>query len=259
MERRFLFLRRLARLEQWLAGQQIPYAIFGSLAATGWTDHGASLDFDRLGAHHPAERIPDVDLLVPRASLAKVVSYARTARRGEFPVSIDTFWSACWIDFRPESRLSYLTHRRVRVSVRTELFTPSAASLLGQEVAVLDPRTLLHMYGTVGVTRRKDEPRIAALAAALASGAATSRFTDQDCQSFGSFRCARNQQYPLFFTAKRSWVMLLDALPPNASQALIHHVQLRANDAFRKRNRRQATGHGGARNRLARTPTWSDT
>ena len=112
MDRRQSFLACLAQLEQWLASQHIPYAVFGSVAATAWTDHGASLDFDRPGAHHPAERIPDVDLLVPRASLDMVKHYTCMARCGEFPVSIDTFWSECWIDFRPESQLSYLTHRR---------------------------------------------------------------------------------------------------------------------------------------------------
>ncbi len=64
--------------------------------------------------------------------------------------------------------------------------------------------------------------------------------TDQDCQAFDSFRRARRRRYPLFFAAKGSWVVLLDVLPPGASQALTHHVQLRANDAFRMLNRRQS-------------------
>ena len=95
MDRRQSFLACLTQLEQWLSSQQIPYAVFGSVAAAAWTDCGASLDFDRPGAHHPADRIPDIDLIVPRNSLASVEGYARVARRGEFPVSIDTFWSEC--------------------------------------------------------------------------------------------------------------------------------------------------------------------
>ena len=111
MDRRQSFLVCLAQLEQWLASQQIPYAVFGSVAAAAWTDLGASLDFDRPGAHHPSERIPDIDLIVSRASLNRVKGYARAARRGEFPISIDTFWSECWIDFRPGSPFSYLIGR----------------------------------------------------------------------------------------------------------------------------------------------------
>ena len=245
MDRHLSFLTCLAQLEHWLASEEIPHAVFGSVAATAWIDRGVSLDFDRPGARDPAERIPDIDLLVPRASLDRVKRYARAARCGEFPVSIDTFWSECWIDFRPGSQFSYLTHRKVRLPVPTGLFTPSAVPLLGQEIAALDPRTLLHMYGAVGVARRKDVPRIAALDAALASGALASRFTSQDCQAFVGFMAARRRRYPVFFAAKHAWVALLDALPPSASQALTHHVQLRANETFRMLNRRQ--GHRSRR------------
>jgi hypothetical protein len=233
------FLACLAQLEQWLTRQQIPYAVFGSVAAAAWTDCGASLDFHRPGAHHPADRIPDIDLIVPRNSLDSVKAFARVARCGEFPVSIDTFWSECWIDFRPGSQLSYLTHREVRILVPTRLFAPSAAPLLGQEIAALDPCTLLHLYGAVGVARRKDVPRIAALTDALASGALASQFTNQDCQAFARFVTARRRRYPVFFAAKHAWVVLLDALPPGTSQALNRHVQLRANEIFRMLSRGQ--------------------
>jgi hypothetical protein len=57
MARRLSFLACLGRLEQWLGAQQIPYAVFGSVAAAAWTGQGASLDFDRPGARDPAERI----------------------------------------------------------------------------------------------------------------------------------------------------------------------------------------------------------
>jgi hypothetical protein len=240
MDRRSSFLACLAGLEQWLASEQIQYAVFGSVAAAAWTDQGMSLDFDRPGARDPAERIPDIDLLVPRSSLDKVKGYARAARCSEFPVSIDTFWSECWIDFRPGSQFSYLTHHTVRIPVLTELFVPSAVPLLGQEVSALDPRTLLHMYGAVGVARRKDVPRTTALTAALASGTLASRFADHECGAFTCFMKARRRRYPLFFAAKRAWVVLLDTLPPGVSAALNHHVQLRANKVFRTLNR----GHG---------------
>ena len=234
-----LFLVALARLEQWLAREQIPYAVFGSVAACAWTDQDVLLDFDRPGARDPAERLPDIDVLVPRASIGAVRSYASAVRRSALPVIIDTFWAECWIDFRPGAERSYLTHRAVRLAVPTELFTPRATSFLGQDVAVLDPRTLLHIYGTVGVVRRKDEPRISGLADALASRAIDSRFSDRDFQAFASFMLARHHRYRLFFVAKHAWVILLDALPSSISQALNHHVQLRVNRVFRLMNRRR--------------------
>ena len=237
MDWRSSFPARLAGLEQWLANDQIPYAVFGSVAAAAWTDQGMSLDFDRPGARDPAERIPDIDLLVPRSSLDKVKRYARAARCSEFPVSIDTFWSECWIDFRPGSQFSFLTHHTVRIPVLTELFAPSLAPLLGQEVSAVDPRTLLHIYAAVGVARRKDVPRTTALTDALASGALASRFADHDCEAFTSFMTARRRRYPLCFAAKRAWVVLLDTLPPGMSTALNHHVQLPANKVFRTLHR----------------------
>lgn len=242
--RRASFLACLAQLGEWLDAEQIPYAVFGSVAASAWLDQGAALDFNRPGARHPAESIPDIDLLVPRASLDWVQGYASTARTGSFPVSIDTFWSECWIDFRPGEEFSYLTHRRIRIPVRTELLTATPAGLLGQQLAVVDPRTLLHLYGTVGVARRKDAPRIAGLAEALADGTLTSRFTDLDGRAFGTFRRARTRRYPLFFAAKRAWVILSDALPPAVSQALGRHVQLRVNVVFRLLARRQTRRSG---------------
>lgn len=252
--RRSHFLASLARLEQWLVAAQIPYAVFGSVAAAAWIDQGTSLDFDRPGARHPVECIPDIDLLVPRASLDRVKRYARAARDSDFPVSIDNFWSECWIDFRPGSQLCYLTHREVRVPARSELFAPSTAWLLGQQVAVLDPRTLLHMYHTVGVARRKDALRITALTEGLATGTLASRFTDQECQAFGSFMLARRRRYRLFSAAKRAWVMFTDALPPRASQALTHHVQLRANAVFRVLNRRQGRRLRGCQGQAGAQP-----
>lgn len=243
-QREAAFLATLAELEQWLTGEQIPYAIFGSVAASAWIDYGTSLNFNRPGARDPAERVPDIDLLVPRASLTAVKHYASVSRRGAFPVSIDTFWSECWIDFRAGAERSYLTHRRLRLPVPTELFSPCTVSLLGQDITVLDPRTLLSIYGAVGVVRRKDAPWIAGLVQVIASGSVVSRFTEEDCQVFSSFMLARRRRYPFFFAAKRAWVRLLDALPPGVSQALTHHVQLRANEVFRLLNRRHGRRSG---------------
>jgi hypothetical protein len=55
---------------------------------------------------------------------------------------------------------------------------------------------------------------------------------------------ARRRRYPLFFAAKRAWVVLLDALPRGASQALTYHLQLRANEAFRMLSRCQRRQSG---------------
>jgi hypothetical protein len=100
----------------------------------------------------------------------------------------------------------------------------------------------------------------AGLADALASRTITSPFTDQDFHAFASFTLARHRRYPVFFAAKHAWVMLLDTLPPRISQALTHHLRLRANTVFRLINRRLdrrwtlRPGQDGATNSLARSP-----
>jgi hypothetical protein len=48
---------------------------FGSLAASAYIDQGRSLDFNRPHAHDPTERVPDIDLLVPRVSLERIKPY----------------------------------------------------------------------------------------------------------------------------------------------------------------------------------------
>ena len=236
------FLEKLAGLEQRLREEEIPYALFGSLAASAYIDEGRSLDFHRQHAHDPTERVPDIDLLVPRDSLDRIRPYIEEVRNSDFPVKIDTFWAESWVDLRPDAEHSYLTHGDIRIPARSELFTPCQARLLGQEFTTLDPRTLLGLYSTVGVFRKQDVPRVTGLANGIASGATPSRFTEQDCKVFDDFMNARKRGHPVFMASKRAWVGLLDKLPPPASRALKHHVQLRADDAFKARNRRRQAG-----------------
>jgi hypothetical protein len=126
------------------------------------------------------------------------------------------------------------------VPVATQLFSPSAARVLGEPVAVLDPRVLLFLYRTLNVVRCKDAPRIAALAEGLLSGALTSRFTDEDCEAIAVFTAARRQRYPLYIAAKRAWAVLTDTLPPQVMQAINHHAQPLGKKALRLLHRRHA-------------------
>lgn len=233
------FLDTVAHVERWLDGEQIPHAMFGSLAAHAYIDEGRSLDFNRPHAHDPTERVPDIDLLVPRSRLHMIRPFIEAVENGDFPVHIDTFWSECWVDLRPNAEYSYLTHRQLRLPVRTELFSPARARLFGQEITTLDPRTLLGLYGTVGVLRKKDVPRVTGLIDAIASGAAPSRFTEQDSKVFDDFMHARKRGYPAFVASKRAWAALTGNLPAPAAQALKHYVGLPANEVRRVMNRGQ--------------------
>jgi hypothetical protein len=67
--------------------------------------------------------------------------------------------------------------------VPSTLFRPRAACLLGRQIKTIDPRTLLHTFGTIGgVVRPKDVPKMIRLAEAIGGGRAVSRHTEQDCE-----------------------------------------------------------------------------
>jgi hypothetical protein len=232
------FLTRLAELEAWLDGQQIPHAIIGGLAVSAYVDGGAAADFDRSGAYQKWQRTPDVDLLVPRANLPAVHAYADASKADPFSVKVDTAPSQGYIDFRPNARRSYLTHRELHFPVPTELFTPRKVPLLGQEITTLDPRVLLHTFGTIGgVVRSKDVPKIVSLAETLASGTATSRFSEEQCSVFSRYQVARKRRYPLFIGSKHVWEGVQAVLPTKATGALQHHLSPLAQRVIGQMNR----------------------
>lgn len=150
------FTAALAGVQQRLRAEGIPFVIIGSLACAAWTGQDALARFDRPGAFG-TRRYPDIDMLVPRAAVAAVARHARGAR-SSFPVAVDLSGASCFIDLRPGSDVSYLTHRRLRFPVPSRLFTPCPARAAGTGVTTIDPRVLLHAFGTVGgIIRRKDE------------------------------------------------------------------------------------------------------
>ena len=99
---------------------------------------------------------------------------------------------------------------------------------------MLDPRTLLHIYETVGVVRRKDERRgLPDWLTPSPPGRIASRFSDHDFQAFASFMLARHHRYPLFFIAKHAWAMLAGrAAAQRICQALNHHVRAPRQQAY---------------------------
>lgn len=237
-QRRQEFLDALARMDAWMDSEGIAYRVIGSLAVTAYADEGRSLDFDRDGAADPTQRMPDVDLLVPRDRLALVKSYAASARNAELPIKLDTVAAEVYIDFRPGNEKSYLTHRKLMFPVPSTLFRPRAARLLGRQIKTIDPRTLLHTFGTIGgVVRPKDVPKMIRLAEAIGSGRAVSRHTEQDCEVFDRFMLARKRQSPMFIAAKTGWEGVLDVLPPKAAGTLKQRLSPTAQRVMGQMNR----------------------
>ncbi|MGL5859197.1 MAG: hypothetical protein ACRC35_12495 [Angustibacter sp.] len=237
-EVRAQFLARLTELQAWLRHQEIPYAIIGSVAVSAFVDAGASADFARSHAYHESQKIPDVDLLVPRSALERAQRYAAESKDAEFPVKIDTVAGECYIDYRPTQDRSYLTHGDLSFPVPSALFGPHQATFLGQEITTIDPRVLLHTFGTIGgVVRKKDVPKIVSLAGTIGSGTAVSSFTEDQCSVFSRYAIARKHRYPVFIASKQTWEGLLARLPAKATRAIEHHVSPWAQKAIGRMNR----------------------
>jgi hypothetical protein len=234
------FLAAVQELQGWLGKQQIPFAIFGSVGVAAYLDHGASLDLHRASAYDATQQIPDIDLLVPRSSLDRVQARAGQLRKGTFPVRVDTVGSQVYVDLRPDEPYSYLTHRKINFPVRSTLFAPQPADLFGGQIQTLDPYPLLYtLLGTIGggALRKKDVPKIEALAAAIASGAAVTRFTAHDMRVFDQYQALRREQYPVFVRSKQAWETLLGNLPPRLGNAVKHYVSPSAQRMMGKMNR----------------------
>ena len=234
------FRAAVQQLQRWLRGEQIPFAIFGSVGVAAYIDHGASLDLHRANAYDPTQQVPDIDLLVPRSALDRVQARAGQLRNEAFPVKVDTVGSQVYIDLRPDEPYSYLTHRKINFPVRSTLFAPQSADLFGEQIQTLDPYTLLHtLLGTIGggALRKKDVPKIEALAAAIASGAAPTRFTAHDMRVFDQYQALRREQYPVFVRSKQAWETLLGNLPPRLGNAVKHYISPGAQRMMGKMNR----------------------
>jgi hypothetical protein len=240
-----VFTAALARLQQWLETQRIPFVIVGSLACAAWTGQDSLARFSRPAAFGRTQRYPDIDVLVPRTALASVMRYSRTARGGPFPVAVDVSGAACFIDLRPDFEVSYLTHRQLQFPVPTALFTPRPARVAGTQITTIDPRVLLHTFGAIGgIIRHKDVAKVAALTGALDAGVAVSMFSEQDCAVFTEFTAERDRRYPRY----RIFVQLVDdvleAAPPGAASSIRHFVMPTAKTTAAKMNRTR--GRAGA-------------
>lgn len=236
------FTAALDELQHWLRAESIPFVIIGSVACAAWTGQESLARFSRPGGLSRTRSYPDIDVLVPRAAVAAVARHAREVRRS-FPVAVDLSGASCFIDLRPDSDMSYLTHRRLSYPVPSRLFTPGTAQVAGTSIDAIDPRVLLRTFGAVGgIVRRKDAVKVTALMDALESGAAVSQFNEQDCAMFAEFTAERDRRYPHYRAFVRLVDELLETAPPGAASSIRAVIMpvAKAAVASMNRTRRQA-------------------
>lgn len=194
-----LFLEKLECVQTWLADKNIEHRIIGSLATECFVESPGGLDFDRPG-DAPHQRIPDVDLLVPRADVPAIAE-AKTFFLNDVGIKVGFSVSEHIFDLRPDEGESFLTFSdgrsqpidRPPLPVETSLFEPHRASLLGVPITTLDPSTLFHTYVTIGNRLRvRDTPRLIALGRHIMSSG-ESRFGEKHFGAFHQFIAERKQ------------------------------------------------------------------
>jgi hypothetical protein len=114
------------------------------------------LRFGQPGAVTAADRVPDIDVIVPRNDLAEVRSY----RDSLTDVKLGVGMPSRFIDFRPGDETSYLTHNDKQIAFETRLFDPVRQEVLGVPITTLSPAALVNTYISV---REKHRERVAAL------------------------------------------------------------------------------------------------
>lgn len=167
-ERMKAFHDTLANIQDEFNAKGIDYRIIGSLASHALLDSGQNdippLNYDRKGAATPDQRVPDIDLIVPRTDLVGAREIRANALKGIQPVKLGLANPTTEIDFRPDEDQSYLTHKDISLPVESELFRAEEATLEGTPIKTVPIDTLVHTFGTFGGrVRQKDIPVIKAL------------------------------------------------------------------------------------------------
>lgn len=165
-QRKEAFLETLANVQEELDGKGIDYRVIGSLASHAYLDSPSTeitpLNYDRPGAACPDQKVPDIDLIVPRADLVEARKIRTKALTGIQPVKVGVAIPTTDIDFRPGESESFLTHKDITLPVDSDLFrVQEDVSLEGVPIKTMPIDTLAHTYGTfVGRVRQKDMPII---------------------------------------------------------------------------------------------------
>lgn len=202
------FLDSLTSTQEWLNKKGIEYRIIGSVAASAYLDPAghSSLNFNRPGARSMAERVPDIDLIVPRGDLPEARKYRDRLTDIKLGLALPTRY----IDFRPEDETSYLTHNNRAFPFKTTVLDASHQELLGVPITTLSPAALVNTYFTI---RERDRSKVKGLSNA-AKHQSTGANKPQDYLPFQEFREDLVSNSSLLEVSVDTTVKMLESLPP---------------------------------------------
>lgn len=167
IESKEAFLHQLDAVQEQFRSEGIDYRIVGSLAShalIGANSDIPEVSFNRPGAATPDQRVPDIDMVVPRKNLSAARDIRQQTIDSNFPIKIGLAIPTTEIDFRPYDETSSLTHKSINLPISNKLFQAEMASFHGVDIQTVPTETLLHTFGTFGgKIRHKDLPIIRAL------------------------------------------------------------------------------------------------
>lgn len=193
------FFETLQDVQGRLDSAGVEYRVLGSIGTAALLqgtafDGAIPLNFDRPGAYTPDQKVPDIDLLLPRGDI-KFGQELRERYLGQIlPVKMGVAMGIMIYDFRPDQPTSYLRYGKVEHAFDSAVFEPKIAKLGDVDVKTLSADALLHTFVTSGsLLRKKDVPAARALAAL-----ATEKGAEHDAKfgPFHDFISDRNRLYP---------------------------------------------------------------
>lgn len=198
-----LFLDKFKQTQEWLREQRIPFLILGSLALSSYINY--PIRFYRSN-QRGFNRFPDIDLLIPRKYLPRVEKYGKSLLQGNNPINLELFSTYLHIDFRPDEEQSYLTHKKLRVPVSSQIFNPVTKYIEGIPTTTVFPETLFHTFVVCGGTLRgKDWSMILPLGRLMQEERAkgTGNIPEADFSQVHKFLDIRKEEYS--FDMKMFW------------------------------------------------------
>lgn len=159
------FAENLTEVESWFTRKGIEHRVIGSLATSAYVDgpEGTGLNFCRPHTVQPQDRVPDIDIIVPRADLPEVRRYRQQLLQSESPVGLGLSFPSRFVDYRPDREDSFLVAGRESLAVPSSTFEAVNKPLLTTELTTISPATLYYTHLMVGIIREKDAAKVQAL------------------------------------------------------------------------------------------------
>ena len=222
------FVEILYKVQSEMDTLSVDYRIIGSIATVAQLEQAnpgsVSLDFNRQNACTLDQRVPDIDLFVPRKDITAIHELREKYLKSDFPIKIGAAAGVNHIDFRPDSEVSYLTHRqKLQRPIPTALLEPLIIPFLDTTIKTVVPSTLFHTYQTFGgIIRQKDISRLRALRSSYPDP--QKKYPEKFYRPFHDFIKDRARSYPYFTTLARTKDFAERKLPGKVYNRVIQEV-----------------------------------